>query len=141
VKRWWLKLHGWRDWYTSVIRAAWSDDGLWFCTLGYDKTLCIYEASATSTPSDTIDTDEFANLPHFTFRLRWKKTMPTNPEACIFLPDSTHLAYTRRDDNHINYIKLPPHSTDPDIEYADREFSTTKYNLNETQDAHISFCV
>lgn len=125
------------------MRASWSDDGLWFCTLGYDRTLCIYETLVRTIPvTDSIDTDEFANLPEFSYALRWKKSFPSNPEACTFLPGSTHLAFTRRDDNHLYYVSLPPHASDETVSYPEGSaFNITKYNLNENQDSHVSFCV
>ncbi|CAD6568239.1 MAG: hypothetical protein CYPHOPRED_002442 [Cyphobasidiales sp. Tagirdzhanova-0007] len=90
-----------------IVRVAWSDSGLWFATLGYDKTLCIHEVLATPVSPHPVDEDEFANIPTFTYARRLRKSFPTNPEACVFLPCSTHLAFSRRDDNHLHYIKLP----------------------------------
>lgn len=125
----------------SVVRAAWSDDGRWFCTAGYDKTLCIHEVIVRDSLEDSIDTDEFANPPTFTHKLRWRKTLPTNPEACVFLPGSTHLAFSRRDDNHVQYVALPAHSDQDSPSYDAGAFTISRSNLNETLDSHISFCM
>jgi hypothetical protein len=124
-----------------VVRVAWSDDGLWFCSLSYDKSICIYEVIRRDPEEedDPIDTDDYARLPTFEYRLRWRKTIPTNPEACTFVPGSTHLVYTRRDDNFLNYVELPKHSAVLDAGYTDQDFPVTRYNINENQDAHISF--
>lgn len=126
----------------SIVRTAFSDDGLWFCTLAYDKSICVWEVvPSTNLAGDaSLDNDEFAQTPeYFRYHLRWRKSLPTNPEACLFLPGSTHLAFTRRDDNHLQYIKLPEHSQQPDMVYSADAWEITRYNLNETLDAHISF--
>jgi hypothetical protein len=123
------------------VRATWSDDGRWFCTAAYDKTLCIHEVVVSANESDSIDDDEFANPPSFTYKLRWRKTLPTNPEACLFLPGLTHLAFSRRDDNHISYVSLPEHSDEAEPSYDSEAFTISKCNLNETLDSHISFCM
>lgn len=88
-----------------------------------------------------IDDDDFANPPTFAYKLRWRKTLPSNPEACLFLPGSTYLAFSRRDDNHINYVAMPTHSAEDSPSYDQGAFAITKYNLNETLDSHISFCM
>ena len=130
----------------SVVRVAWSPDGRWFCTAGYDRTLCVYEAvplpADASSGSAELDDDEFASLPRFAFPLRWKKTFSSNPEACVFLPDSQYLAFSRRDDNHLNYVRLPsPSDSAAERDYPDEAWAITRYNLNETLDSHISFCM
>ena len=119
----------------SVVRLAWSDDGRWLCSAGYDRLLCVYEAIATeSEPGEEADDqDVYASIPELALTNRWKKTLPTNPEACVFLPDSSHLVYTRRDDNHLVYVRMP------DDKQSD--FESQAYNLNENLDSHISFCV
>jgi hypothetical protein len=91
------------------------------------------------TAGDPIDDDEYANIPTFKYRLRWQKTLPTNPEACTFTPDSKHLIFSRRDDNHLHYIALPAHSGMDEPAYTDKDFAVTRINTNENEDAHISF--
>lgn len=128
----------------SVVRLAWSDDGLWFATISYDKTICIYEAVPTATSdgaADALDSDEFANTPTFKYYLRWQKTVPTNPEACTFTPDSKYFIFTRREDNFLYYVALPAHTARPELNYTDKEFSISRINLNENDDSHISFSV
>lgn len=126
----------------SVVRVAWSDDGLWFATLSYDKTVCLYEvvpSQENEAANDDIDTDEYAHTPTFTYHLRWQKTLPTNPEACIFTPDSKYLIFSRRDDNYLYSVQLPQYSTVQDSGYKEADIAVTLLNLNENEDAHISF--
>lgn len=129
------------DRFHSVVRSVWSDDGLWFSTLSYDKTICLYEVvpELRETSGFDVDTDDFAPKPTFSYHLRWRKSVPTNPEACTFLPGSTHFVYSRRDDNHLTYVTLPAHSSEQDVAYMGEEFETSSINLNENLDAHISF--
>lgn len=115
----------------SVIRIAWSDNGLWFCSLGYDRKICLYEVIVTPPAERSLDADEFANQPTFAYKLRWEKMLPSNPEAAVFLPESSYLVFSRRDDNQLHYINLA----------GDAEFEMSSYNLNENLDSHISFCM
>ena len=124
----------------SIVRVAWSDSGRWFTTLGYDKTLCIYEVILTPPSAISIDDDEYANTPSFTYLRRWRKVFPTNPEAGVFLPASTHLVFSRRDDNLLHYVRLPRNEQDS-TDAEPNAFEVTSYNLNENLDSHISFCV
>lgn len=101
--------------------------------------VCLYEVVASTPSVAPIDEDEFAQMPDFKYHLRWKKTLPTNPEACTFTPDSKYLIFTRRDDNHLNYVALPAHTSSSQPKYTDKDFSITRLNLNENDDAHISF--
>lgn len=88
---------------------------------------------------DSIDQDEFARMPTFKYSLRWQKSLPNNPEACTFTPDSKYLIFCRRDDNHLYYVTLPAHSPSSETRYTDKDFHITALNLNENDDAHISF--
>ena len=79
-------------------------------TCSYDKTINIYK-----------QLDGEWSRAHTVY-------LPSNPEAIIFLPDSTHLVYAARDDHQIHYVSLDS-----------ADFATYAVNLNERQDAHVSF--
>jgi hypothetical protein len=116
-------------------------DGRWLATLGYDKQVLIYEVTETAPDPTTIPTvlegeepDELATSPTLTFDHRHILVTKTNPEAAIFLPDSSSLVYSARDDNILHELKMPDSST-PD------DWKLDGYNLNENGDAWISFSV
>jgi WD40 repeat protein len=64
-----------------------------------------------------------------TWPKRFTAQLESNPEALQFLPDSSYLVYSRREDYRLNYISLT------------EGFVTISYNLNERQDAHVSFTI
>lgn len=107
-----------KDHTKYVVRIAVSDDGKWMASAGYDKHIILYRAIG--------DGDEV------TYQKIYSKHLKTNPEAIVFLPGSTHLVYTAREDNYLRYIKLEEDMSEPD---------ETRYNLNPNGDDWVSFSI
>lgn len=76
--------------------------------------------------------DELAASPTLAFTHRHILRTKTNPEAAVFLPDSSALVYSARDDNILHELAMPKPSG------AD-EWKLTGHNLNENGDGWISF--
>lgn len=116
-------------------------DGRWLATIGHDKQVHVYEVTETAPDPATIpavlegeEPDDLATSPSLAFSHRHILITKTNPEAAIFLPDSSSLMYSARDDNILHELKMPTESA-PD------EWKLSGYNLNENGDAWISFSV
>ncbi|KAK4048217.1 hypothetical protein OIV83_004922 [Microbotryomycetes sp. JL201] len=125
-----------RDHSKYVVRVAWSPNGRWLATLGYDKQIILYEVTEKRVAVQADDDDdELATAPRFAIEQRKVIHTKTNPEACIFLPDSAHFLWTSRDDNLLHELVLP---TGDDVE----GWQETKFNLNENQqDDWVSFSI
>ncbi|KAM0789352.1 hypothetical protein ACM66B_000183 [Microbotryomycetes sp. NB124-2] len=127
-----------RDHQKYVVRVAWSPDGRWLATLGYDKQVVLYEVTEKRIPvaQDEEDDDELANAPRLEIEKRKTVQTKSNPEACIFLPDSAYFLWTTRDDNMLHELALPTGGI------GEQEWRETKFNLNENQQDHwVSFSI
>ena len=115
-----------------IVKVAWSPDGRHIATIGYDKLLHVYSVSLSG-PSDSSDSPTISLTLSHTLHPR------TNPEAAIFLPSSSHLVWTARDDHLLHYLSLPsPSSNSPT---PTSSFEMTEYNLNPNKDSFTSFSI
>ncbi|KAI5475485.1 WD40 repeat containing protein [Pseudohyphozyma bogoriensis] len=124
-----------KDHSKYIVRSVWSADGS-------DRLLQVYQVhyAPTEEPHVALDDeepDELANPPKVSLILRHTVTAKSNPEAAAFLPSSSHLVYSARDDNVLRYLKLPSASG----EDGKDDWTTTGINLNENGDAWVSFSV
>lgn len=117
----------------------------WVASIGYDRTVNIYQVVETANVADNgmnalldgEEPDELATSPKLSLVLRHAHECKTNPEALVFLPSSSHLVFTARDDHILHYLKMPSPAGP-----ADRsDYTLTGYNLNENGDAWVSFSV
>ncbi|KAK4696783.1 hypothetical protein P7C70_g8317, partial [Phenoliferia sp. Uapishka_3] len=133
-----------KDHTKYIVRTAWSDDGNWIASIGYDHLIQIYlvhSTPSTSPPEALLDDeipDELSSSPTFSIELRHTHTCKSNPEALVFLPGSGHLVFTARDDNIMHYMRMP--SPDGTVD-TKTDFEVKGYNLNENGDAWVSFSV
>ncbi|GAA5828733.1 hypothetical protein JCM11251_005855 [Rhodosporidiobolus azoricus] len=131
-----------KDHVKYIVRAAWSPDGQFIATLGYDKLIHLYRFSTfTSTSSADVPAllddeapDLLASTPSVSLELVYSLTTRTNPEAAVFLPDSRWLVWSARDDHLLHYLNMPADGEEP-------QWETETYNLNENGDAFVSFSV
>ncbi|KAK4057295.1 hypothetical protein OIO90_001792 [Microbotryomycetes sp. JL221] len=129
-----------------VPKLAFSPDGKWFASLGYDKQIVLYQVTETlhCQEQDSDEDDKLATTPQLSFIKRHTINTRTNPEACVFLPDSTFFVWTTRDSNLLHELELPLNQSnkeedDDEIDWNKRE---RKYNLNENQqDDWVSFSI
>ncbi|KAM0748285.1 WD40 repeat-like protein [Meredithblackwellia eburnea MCA 4105] len=131
-----------KDHTKYIVKTVWSDSGEFVATLGYDRSLNIYKvvASANSNEHALLDgeePDELAETPNISLELLHTHTHKSNPEAAVFLPGSSYLVFTARDDNILHYIQLPILGAGT----SSNDFTFTGFNLNENQDAWVSFSV
>ena len=127
-----------------VVRTVWSPDGRWIATLGYDKQLIVYQVieGHQADPDAPVllegeEPDELATAP--SLRIVQSKVIRTrtNPEAAVFLPDSSCLVWAARDDNMLHELRLPAAA----VQDPERDWSSVGYNLNENKDNWVSFSV
>ncbi|GAA5854313.1 hypothetical protein JCM8547_001778 [Rhodosporidiobolus lusitaniae] len=130
-----------------IVRAAWSPDGHYLATLGYDKLIHIYRFSLSTASSSSSDApallddeapDPLAHTPDVSLALVHTATTRTNPEAAVFLPDSDWLVWTARDDHLLHYLRVPAAG---EKETKGGAWEENTYNLNENGDAFVSFSV
>ncbi|GAA5985475.1 hypothetical protein JCM11641_007080 [Rhodosporidiobolus odoratus] len=133
-----------KDHTKYVVRATWSPDGRYIATLGYDKLIHLYRFSLSSpSPADEpalLDgevPDSLASNPTVSLTLVRTDTARTNPEAAVFLPDSTWLVWAARDDHLLHYLQVPDEGKEED----EAAWATEEHNLNENGDAFVSFSV
>lgn len=100
-----------------VTRALFDPTGEYIAISSYDKCVCIYKA-------DVVDKDHPAHRPNYT--LLHKEKLDTNPETLLWLPDTSHVIVTCRNDNYIHYINM-------------KDLKVTLYNMNPNGDDHVSF--
>lgn len=127
-----------KDHTKYIVKTAWSDDGRWVATIGYDKAVIIYEVVESAIVEENAlldgeEPDELAATPRVELVKRHTHTTKTNPEAAVFLPGSSHLVFSARDDHLLHYLRLPAASK------SDEDFSLSSINLNENNDAWVSF--
>jgi hypothetical protein len=108
-----------KDHNKYVVKVVWSPDGKHLATLGYDKLIHLY--------SVTIQEDSL----EVSLSLEHTLHPRTNPEAAIFLPSSSHLVWTARDDHLLHYLSTSSSSS----------FESIEYNLNPNQDSFTSFSI
>ncbi|KAL8280816.1 hypothetical protein RQP46_006820 [Phenoliferia psychrophenolica] len=133
-----------KDHNKFIVRTAWSDDGHWIASIGYDRTVNIYQVLETRPTGDGANAlldgeepDELASTPKLSIVLRHTHECKSNPEAVIFLPSSSHLVFACRDDHILHYLSLPS----PTGPSSPTDYTLTGYNLNENGDAWVSFSV
>lgn len=131
-----------------IVRTVWSADGRWVATAGYDRQLQVYEVvesektEVANTFLDGEEPDELAILPNMELVLRKTLYLKNNPEAMVFLPSTSHLVYSARDDNVLHYLKLPsPKTSTAATPSRTSDWAETGINLNENGDAWVSFSV
>lgn len=120
-----------KDHSKYVIRCCWSPDGKWVATCAYDKLVHIYavvegEAQQEEALLDGEEADELSLRPQLSLVKRHTELTRTNPEGCCFLPDSSALVYSAREDHIVHYIDIP-------------SWKLSGYNLNPNGDAWCSF--
>ncbi|GAA6008029.1 hypothetical protein JCM11491_006583 [Sporobolomyces phaffii] len=119
-----------RDHNKYIVRVVWSRDGRFLATLGYDKLIHVYSTSITPATSDS-------DSPTISLSLAHKLHPRTNPEAAVFLPDSSHLVWTQRDDHLLHYLALPSPADSRD----ENAWRLSEYNMNPNQDSFTSFSI
>ncbi|GAA5959061.1 hypothetical protein JCM3765_006327 [Sporobolomyces pararoseus] len=122
-----------KDHNKYIVKVVWSPDGRHLATIGYDKLIHVYSTTITSPESDTDSPTISISLVH-TLHPR------TNPEAAVFLPDSTHLVWTARDDHLLHYLSLPS-SPSSGSTSTTPPWEMTEYNLNPNLDSFTSFSI
>ncbi|GAA5924556.1 WD40 repeat domain-containing protein [Sporobolomyces koalae] len=126
-----------RDHSKYIPKVVWAPDGRHLVTLGYDKLINVYSVSyeLAAAPADSVDSEESRIALTLVHSLHPR----TNPEAAVFLPNSSHLVWTARDDHLLHYLAFPSsNSTSTDSE---QPWKMTDYNLNPNQDSFTSFSI
>lgn len=122
-----VTLTGLQDWQTIqvleghtkyVVRVAFNEDATLLASCSYDKSIAVYCRG---------DGDQWQMLQRCQTR--------GNPEAIHFIPGSSYLTYSQRDDCHLHYLPL---KSDPSNVTSTKELT---FNLNENKDEHISFSI
>jgi WD40 repeat protein len=123
-----------KDHNKYIVSLAWSPDGCFLTTLGYDKLVHVYDFSLSlsaspDTPAllDDEVPDPLSLIPTVSLTLAHTFATRTNPEAAVWLPDSKTLVWTARED----YLGAP--------DGGEKEWTTQSFNLNENGDAFVSF--
>eukprot|EP01091_Cochliopodium_minus_P017374 TRINITY_DN6792_c0_g1_i1.p1 TRINITY_DN6792_c0_g1~~TRINITY_DN6792_c0_g1_i1.p1 ORF type:complete len:384 (+),score=97.19 TRINITY_DN6792_c0_g1_i1:32-1183(+) len=102
-------LQSFKDHNKYVVRCKWSDDGKYFATASYDKTVNLYGVKENGE-----------------FELKHNYQFLNVIEAICFTVDSKQLVCGIRDDNHLYYLNLETQQR-------------SKYNMNANGDNHVSF--
>ncbi|GAA6047451.1 hypothetical protein JCM3770_001311 [Rhodotorula araucariae] len=133
-----------KDHNKYIVRAAWSPDGRYIATLGYDKLVLIYAITLSAPSSDSTaeipallddeGPDPLATCPDVSLVLENSITSKSNPEAAVWLPDSKWLVWSAREDHLLRYVRVPG-------EGDAGAWKATEYNLNENGDAFVSFSI
>ncbi|GAA6062307.1 hypothetical protein JCM10212_006859 [Sporobolomyces blumeae] len=161
-----------KDHNKYIVKVDWSPCGNYLATLGYDKLIHIYAVSITSTTmndeddndDDVAEVERQGDDPTVTVEKAFAVHPRTNPEAAVFLPDSSALVFTCRDDHLIHYLSLPvvsapvPSPSSPVDPRRDRSrsqaepggqanqvrrqpWTLTEFNLNPNLDSFTSFSI
>ncbi|GAA5886717.1 hypothetical protein JCM5296_006380 [Sporobolomyces johnsonii] len=141
-----------KDHNKYIVCVAWSPDGHYLATLGYDKLVHVYSVSlsfpVTSSSPSSDDAGAEADPPTVKLELAHTLHPRTNPEAAVFLPDSQWLVWTARDDHLLHYLGMPPppptspssSSTRPDHSPS-KPWELRDHNLNPNLDTFVSFSI
>ncbi|GAA5983325.1 hypothetical protein JCM10908_000242 [Rhodotorula pacifica] len=150
-----------KDHNKYIVKVAFSPDGEYLATLGYDKLIHIYRFVLSPPPShdsrpridaqEDGDDDPLATCPIVKLDLAHTITTRTNPEAAVWLPVSVSagqrdggqwLVWTAREDNLLHYVKAPTATTGgEELSQQQQKWETEEWNLNENGDSFISFSI
>lgn len=145
-----------KDHAKYVVRCAWSSDGRWLASAGYDRRVLVYGVTVARDEREENallageERDAHAGALRVQLELRREVSTRSNPEAVCFLPDSSELVYACRDDHLLHYLKLPTKTEHHDGEVArgddadadaDGEWQEQSFNLNPNGDHWTSFSV
>ncbi|CAO1616430.1 unnamed protein product [Parajaminaea phylloscopi] len=122
-----------------AVRCAWSPDGLFLATAGYDKKICVYKRSSADNVANQDDDDGAIRPLLSSFELA--VTLPTrgNPETICWVEGDTAgtpwLVWSMRDDCFLHYLDV----TESILRNTPVE---SKYNTNVVEsDEHISYSI
>jgi WD40 repeat protein len=127
------------DFHKFIVKIIWSPNGRWVAAVAYDKQVIIYEVVETAAEQmenallDGEEADELATTPKIELVQRLIRPVRTNPESAVFLPDSSSLVYSAREDHLLHYVRLPGPNPSSD------DWALSTINLNENGDAWVSF--
>ncbi|KAH8925028.1 WD40 repeat-like protein [Atractiella rhizophila] len=115
-----------KDHTKYAVRVDVSEGEEWLASGGYDGRLCLYQNRGT------------------TEETKWTKRavleFDKRVEGILFLPGGKKLAFTLRDDNHLNYLILPEHREEKEI-LGKEDLEIEKWNLNANGDDWVSFSI
>ncbi|GJN90773.1 hypothetical protein Rhopal_003787-T1 [Rhodotorula paludigena] len=138
-----------KDHTKYIVRTAWSPDGRYIATIGYDKHIHIYRfdlsdcsssSSEAPTALDDEEPDPLATCPDVTLTKAHTVTARTNPEAAVWLPDSQWLVWSAREDHLLHYLRAPADSAAAGADDA-AVWEEQTINMNENGDSFVSFSV
>ncbi|GAA5863263.1 hypothetical protein JCM3774_000833 [Rhodotorula dairenensis] len=149
-----------KDHNKYIVKVAFSPDGNYLATLGYDRLINIYRFALAPHPADPParndddaedeePEDPLSTCPEVTLELVHAIPTRTNPEAAVWLPmpagpdpAEAWLVWTAREDNLLHYVEAPPRSEMTSLEEArQQKWDTEEWNLNENGDSFISFSI
>lgn len=131
-----------------IVKVAISPNGRHVATLGYDRVLTVYRlVLAPSSPSPTDGApalldgerpDPLATCPRVTLEQVHRLAARSNPEAAVWLPDSSELVWSAREDHLLHYLRVPAESGEGEGEEGGK-WTESHVNLNPNGDAFVSF--